>query len=141
MRVSELSSCQVFPVIFLSSSAVLLHVPSGLPLFLSPGGVHFSATWGGGSSPTHAENMLLMLVRLAIATLVTLCSQRNLTIHPRHLSSKPPSLFLIFLLVLHTCTAFVLIKYWMFVSHRKMAARRGNKTRGSRIHVVWCTSR
>ena len=34
-------SCQI-PLL----PTVILHVPSGLPLFLFPGGVHFRATWG-----------------------------------------------------------------------------------------------
>ena len=43
---SQLSSCQISPVNFLFSSTVLLRVPSGLPLFLFPGGAHFRTTWG-----------------------------------------------------------------------------------------------
>ena len=91
---SQLSSWQVFPVNFLFSSTVLLHVPSGLPVFHFPGGVHFRTTWGSllllirRTCPSHRHllpftslTMLLMLVRLATSTLVTLCFQRILKIH------------------------------------------------------------
>ena len=116
---SQLTSFQVFPAAFISSSMVLRQVPSGLPLFLFPGGVHLSAARGCLSLfilstwPNHLQRrcftsstILLMPVRLLISLLVTRCSHRILRILRRHRPSQPLSRLSSLLLVLQVSEAY-----------------------------------